>query len=203
MVRRLIFDIDGTLITEVDFSSFITNALRNYGINNLEKTKQFLSGIKEYEMQYNCYNKEYYLDFFSKKLDIKLNNDFLDIFWNELKSAIPKNSENIKSVLSSLDNYELVLLSNYFEQSQRNRLMAMGINNYFTEYYGEKIIKPNIDAYKSAAGIYNPDECVIIGDDKKLDIDIPKSLGFKTIFINENGDIKTIEQLSPSLIEKL
>lgn len=46
-------------------------------------------------------------------------------------------------MLSSLGDYELVLLSNYFEESQRNRLTAMRINDYFSEYYGEKIIKPN------------------------------------------------------------
>ena len=39
--------------------------------------------------------------------------------------------------------------------------------------------------------------------DKRLDIDVPKSLGFKTIYVNENGDIKRVEELSPRLIKKL
>ena len=82
-------------------------------------------------------------------------------------------------MLSSLGDYELVLLFNYFEESQRNRLTAMGINDYFSEYYGEKITKLNELSYRSSQGLYKPCECVIVGDDKKLDIDIPKTLGFR------------------------
>lgn len=203
MIKRIIFDIDGTLITGVDFSSFIENALKKYGIKGLKKAEQFLLNIKEYEKTYNCYNRNLYLKFFSGKLGCELDNHFLEIFFQELKKAIPENGEKIKLMLASLDEYELVLLSNYFEESQRNRLIAMGINDYFSEYYGESIIKPNELAYRQAQGIYLPNECVIVGDDKRLDIDIPKSLGFKTIYVNENGDIKRVEELSPRLIKRL
>lgn len=202
MVKRIIFDIDGTLITGVNFSCYVTNALKKYSINDLEKTKIFLSNIKEYENIHNTYNRDLYLDFFSDKLGIKLDYSFLEIFFEELKYAVPKNNEGIKTMLESLNDYELVLLSNYFEESQRNRLTTMGINNFFSEYYGERIIKPNELAYIESCGIYKPYECVIVGDDKKLDIDIPKSLGFNTIYVNKDGDIKTVEELSLKLIKK-
>ena len=203
MVKRIIFDIDGTLITGVDFSSYVANTLKKYNIDDIKKTKQFLLNIKEYEKTYDCYDRNLYLNFFSAKLECELDNRFLELFFRELKKAIPKNSEKIKRMLSNLRDYELVLLSNYFEESQRNRLSAMGINDYFSEYYGESIIKPNELAYRQAQGIYQPSECVIVGDDKRLDIDVPKSLGFKTIYVNENGDIKRVEELSPRLIKKL
>ena len=203
MIKRIIFDIDGTLITGVDFSSYVANTLKKYGIEDVEKTKQFLLNIKEYEKTYNSYDRNLYLKFFGDKLGCELDNHFLEIFFQELRKAIPENAENIKSMLAAMNEYELVLLSNYFEESQRNRLTAMGINDYFSEYYGENIIKPNELAYRQAQGIYQPSECVIIGDDKRLDIDVPKSLGFKTIYVNENGDIKRVEELSPRLIKKL
>jgi len=187
MIKRIIFDIDGTLITGIDFSSYVANALKRYGIQDLEKTKQFLLNIKEYEKTYNCYDRNLYLKFFGNKLGCELDNHFLEIFFHELRKAIPENAEKIKSMLATMNEYELVLLSNYFEESQRNRLTAMGINDYFSEYYGER----------QAQGIYQPSECVIVGDDKRLDIDVPKSLGFKTIYVNENGDIKRVEELSP------
>mgnify|MGYP001632296290 FL=1 len=203
MIKRIIFDIDGTLITDVDFSSYVANALKKYGIEDIEKTKQFLLNIKEYEKTYNSYDRNLYLKFFCDKLGCELDNHFLEIFFQELRKAIPENTEKIKSMLAAMNEYELVLLSNYFEESQRNRLTAMGINDYFSEYYGESIIKPNELAYRQAQGIYQPSECVIVGDDKRLDIDVPKSLGFKTIYVNENGDIKRVEELSPRLIKKL
>ena len=203
MIKRIIFDIGGTLITGVDFSSYVANTLKKYGIEDLEKTKQFLRNIKEYENTYNCYDRNLYLKFFSDKLGCELDYHFLEIFFQELRKAIPENAEKIESMLAALDEYELVLLSNYFEESQRNRLTAMGINSYFSEYYGEDIIKPNELAYRKAQGIYQPSECVIVGDDKRLDIDVPKSLGFKTIYVNENGDIKRVEDLSPRVIKKL
>lgn len=203
MVKRIIFDIDGTLITGIKFLPYLTNALNRYGINDLEKAKQFLLNIKEYENLYNCYDRDLYLGFFSVKLNVKLDYSFLEIFFQELKNAIPKDSDKIKEMLSSLGDYELVLLSNYFEESQRNRLTAMGINDYFSEYHGEKIIKPNELSYRSAQWLHKPSECVIVGDDKKLDIDIPKTLGFNTIYVSKDGDINAVEELSPSLIKRL
>ena len=203
MIKRIIFDIDGTLITGVNFSSYVTNTFKRYGIENIENTKQFLLNIKEYENTHNCYDRNLYLNFFSNKIGCELDYHFLEIFFQELRKAIPKNTKGIKSMLSGLSDYELVLLSNYFEESQRNRLTSMGINDFFIEYYGESIIKPNELAYRQAQGIYKPGECVVVGDDKRLDIDVPKSLGFKTIYVNENGDIKRVEDLSPRLIKKL
>lgn len=49
MIKRIIFDIDGTLITGVDFSSYVANTLKKYGIEDIEKTKQFLSYINYYK----------------------------------------------------------------------------------------------------------------------------------------------------------
>ena len=40
MIKRIIFDIDGTLITGVNLSSHVTKALKKYGIEDLEKTKE-------------------------------------------------------------------------------------------------------------------------------------------------------------------
>lgn len=202
MIKRIIFDIDGTLINSIDFYPVILQALRNYGVDSPNKAQLFLENIKSYEEKYSTYDKKLYLDFFSKKLGINLDNNFLIYFFNELKKAVPQNTRNIYEILSNLSGYELVLLSNYFEESQRNRLEAMGINHFFTEYYGELKTKPCEEAYLSAAGVHKPNECVIIGDNKKLDIDIPQTLGFNTIYVNENGNIRSINNLSLSLIKK-
>lgn len=202
MIKRIIFDIDGTLIKGVNFKQYISNTLKQYGIDDIEQTSKFIANIKTYEEKNSYYDKKLYLEHFSNVLGVQLQNAFLEIFFNELKNAVPKDSTKVKEMLDSLTDYELVLLSNYFEESQRNRLTTMGINDYFTEYYGEKIIKPNIEVYNQAKGIYTPQECVIVGDDKILDIEIPQSLGFKTIYVNEFGNVKTVEEITPQLVKK-
>ena len=202
MIKRIIFDVDNTLITNVDFYPFVENAFKYYGIYDDNIAHKFIDSISGYEKVYNRYDKDLYLKYFSDRLNIKLEDRFLQIFFDELKSAVSANGEQIKAMLDNLNDYELVLLSNYFEISQRNRLSTMGINDYFIEYYGEKLIKPNPEVYLEAASKNAPGECIIVGDDKKLDIDTPKSLGFKTIYVNPQGDIEKVEQINKELIKQ-
>ena len=82
MIKRIIFDIDGTLITGVNFKCAIMNALRKYGVNDLEKANCFLVNIDEYENTYGFYDRDLYLDFFSEKLNIRLDYTFLNLFFN-------------------------------------------------------------------------------------------------------------------------
>lgn len=213
MIKRLIFDIDGTLITGVNFKSFVDMALQKYGIYSEENSKKFIEGIGQYESNFNSYNIEDYLNHFSLILNTKLNKDFLDMFFGEVKYAVPdENSKLIETLQQLSANYELVLLSNYFEKSQRNRLNSMKIDEFFKEYYGEKLIKPNKQAYLYACGKHNPSECVMIGDDPILDIRGASQCGLNTILINSKGidspvkaDIilDKVENLSNEIIESM
>ena len=54
------------------------------------------------------------------------------------------------------------------------------------EYYGQNKIKPYKESYLSARGKYLPSECIIIGDDLELDINVPSKLGFNTIHISND-----------------
>ena len=203
MIKRIIFDIDGTLITGINFYPVVLRTLQRYGINDVSKAQTFINNIKQYENTYGYYAKNEYLSFFSEKLGVHLDDAFLNYFFDELKTAVPPDNRRLYEILASLKGYELVLLSNYFEESQRNRLRTMGINDFFTEYHGEKRVKPHIEAYLSAAGPYKPSECLIIGDDKELDINIPSRLGFNTLYVHADGDIKHINDLSLEMIKRI
>ncbi len=193
MIKRLIFDIDGTLIRNVQFKDTITETLKETGIYSDKNLEIFLNSIKDYEKHYDNYNSTDYLNFFGNQLGINLDSNFLEIFFKHLKTAIPDSFDEIQEIQQTLQylskKYELVLLSNYFEKSQRNRLEAMGINKYFKKYYGENKIKPYAEAYLQAKGIFKPSECIIIGDDLELDIKKPSKLGFKTILVTDNENI--------------
>lgn len=199
MIKRLIFDIDGTLIRNVNFIDAITESLEEYHIYSKENLENFLKSIGTYEDNYTSYTKEDYLQFFSKNLNVTLEEDFLSSFFKHLKKVVPASFTDEQETIAYLSKkYELVLLSNYFEESQRNRLETMGINKYFKEYYGETIIKPCKEAYLLACGSHEPSSCVIIGDHVELDCKIPKELGFHTILFSEENNTyadKTIQNI--------
>lgn len=61
MIKRLIFDVDGTLITDVSFIPPIENVLKRIDAYSEENVKLFFDGIKSYEENFNSYNVHDYL----------------------------------------------------------------------------------------------------------------------------------------------
>lgn len=188
MIKRLIFDVDGTLIAGVDFMSSVVNCLKRNNLYSEENIKNFFAAMKTYEGVYDNYNTKDYLSHLGSYLGTHLDDSFLDIFFDELKFCIPKDNTKLVNAIEELSSkYELVLLTNYFKKSQLNRLNNMGIGQFFTECYGEELIKPNEMIYIRACGNNNPNECVMIGDDLNLDIEGATALGLNTIFVNSKN----------------
>ena len=210
-IKRLIFDVDGTLITNVNFFSAIENSLKIVNLFSEKIANDFLNATKTYENFYNNYNFEDYLNYLSKEIKRKLPENFMKIFFNELKKIVPKKNEKlIESIKKLSKDFELVLLTNYFSESQMNRLNEMKIGKFFSEIYGEKLIKPNLKIFADACGKNKPNECVMIGDDFNKDIIPAKKIGIHTIFISdENCDddfvdicLKKVEFIDCDLIKK-
>lgn len=203
MIKRIIFDIDNTLICNIDFVPHYVEALKKYGVEDVSKVYTLGSKLyKGYEEKFTAYKRNDYLEYFSELMGVKLTDEFLNIYFEVLKKAITPNGERLKRFLDTLKDYELVLLSNYFEESQRNRLAAMGINDYFTEYHGEEYIKPHKEAYLSALGGHKPYECLMVGDNLEYDVLVPKSLGMNAIYINPNADVRCVEDITLSMIKR-
>lgn len=131
MIKRLIFDVDGTLITGVNFIGSVEETLRKIGIYSEENLKLFLKGIKTYEQLYDNYNIADYTEHIGSAINRKLPGNFASIFFEELKSAIPPRNDLLTDTIYRLaQEYELVLLTNYFAESQLNRLNNMGIGKF-------------------------------------------------------------------------
>lgn len=210
MIKRLIFDVDGTLIQGVDFILSVSKTLKKMGCYSEENVKLFFNGINTYEQLYDNYNLIDYTQHMENAINKKLPENFVQTFFDELKTCIPPRNELLIDTIHKLSQqYELVLLTNYFAQSQLNRLNNMGIGKYFSECYGEKIIKPNKQAYLSACGNRKPNECVMIGDDIYLDITRAKQEGLNTIFVNSKKIevkpeiglvVNSVEEISKKMI---
>lgn len=210
MIKRLIFDVDGTLIQGVNFILSVSKTLKKMGCYSEENVKLFFNGINTYEQLYDNYNLINYTQHMGNAINKKLPENFVQTFFDELKTCIPPRNELLIDTIHKLSQqYELVLLTNYFAQSQLNRLNNMGIGKYFSECYGEKIIKPNKQAYLSACGNRKPNECVMIGDDIYLDITRAKQEGLNTIFVNSKKIevkpeiglvVNSVEEISKKMI---
>lgn len=211
MIKRLIFDVDGTLITGVNFKTAISATLRELGICTDENIKLFASSIGEYEKHYDSYNKKDYIDFFSKVLNTTLPENFLNIFFKYLRFVNPPfNKALVTRIYELSEKYELGLLTNFFSVSQLNRLNNMKIGIFFKDIYGQDKIKPNKEAYIASCAGFAPYECVMIGDDPVLDIKKAQEIGMHTIFINtkkiDNVDsvtVNSVEDITIELIENL
>lgn len=213
MIKRLIFDVDGTLITNVNFADAIKRTLIKINAYSKENFNSFLDSINTYEDKFNNYNIKDYTQHISSAINKNLSEEFLNVFFEELKNAIPTKNEKLIKAMEELSNeYELVLLTNYFSKSQMNRLNNMGIGQFFSLCYGEKLIKPNRKSYINACGKYLPSECVIIGDDLKLDIEEAQKVGLNTIFVNTKNiknynvntiEVKKVEEINVKLINSI
>lgn len=213
MIKRLIFDIDNTILVNVSFRDAIKNALNDVGLYTEENIDNFIKGIGTYESMHTSYNREDYIKHMSEYMGKQLPDDFMEYFFSYLQYAIPeKNNKIIECIKELAKKYDLVILSNFFSRSQMNRLYNFGIGQYFSFCYGENPIKPNDEAYIKACGSYKPEECVMIGDDLYLDIECAQKNGLKTILVNTKkkdvGDIKTVivdkvEDINIDIIESI
>ena len=105
--------------------------------------------------------------------------------YNNLNTNV---SNSIKETLEYLSKkYELVTLSNWFTFSQRERLKKVDIEKYFKEVYGTDIVpmKPTEESFLSVIGNNKPEECLMIGDNIKMDIEVPCEMGMNVYYLSK------------------
>ena len=127
---------------------------------------------------------------------------FLETFFNKFGYMSERNEEVIEVLDYLSKKYELVVLTNWFQAPQRERLKNADILKYFKEVIGgELYMKPSGDAFINACGKYKLNECIMIGDDYNKDILGASNAGLDVIYFNyknkENVDnFREINKLS-------
>lgn len=172
MVKRIIFDIDYTLLKpnydrEYLFLERYVSADNDYFIHHIGEI------LKEYEDTNHKYEINTILKHLNKysggiELDEAFFNDWVD--FSTLLDE--QNTDIVADVLSYLSNkYELVALSNWIRKSSIKKLEKAGLLKYFVEVYGgDDALKPHPESYQLAIGSYKPEECIMIGDNLNTDI---------------------------------
>ena len=207
MIKRIIFDIDNTLIDFPDYIDGYQSVLNKHHIN--KKAIDLYNAIGVYEEcgKFNNYDKNKLLKFINEELNLDLDNSFIDDYFTMYNKLITDVSDTVKDTLDYLSKkYELVTLSNWFTFSQESRLKLAGIDKYFSKIYGTDIVpmKPKKQAFMSAIGDKNIDECLMIGDNIDMDIKVPYEMGMKVYYLSKGKksnypSIEKIEDLKDIL----
>ena len=182
-IKRIIFDLDRTLLfssffdKEEEFYKKTIPGIDEWFIKNMQKI------LDKYESIYAVYNYNLLLSHLNKYSNIELKMDFINIWEKEIKNSDVKIEEETIEILEYLKaKYELVILTNWFEETQIIRMKKAGLYNYFKEVHaGEKCMKPSIESYIKACSQYNPKECIMIGDNLLNDVEGALKAGLNAI----------------------
>ena len=205
MIKRIIFDQDNTIMMWND--EYYISLNKTFESLNIDYNENIINKLKEavdnYEKEYNIFDKKNMKNIFEKYSKIELPDNFVDTWIYYLKECYPKEiDQNLVDTLEYLSNkYELVILTNWFTESQKGRLENLGILKYFKEVIGtDKVLnKPNKEAYLKASYPYNIDECIMIGDSINTDINGALNIGMDAILFDYknkyDGNLKNVKKL--------
>lgn len=199
MIKRVIFDIDSTLIPwKEEYNTEIKNVLDNLKISYIdEDLVQLSKAFDEYENQHFTFNKktmiEFINEFTKKQYPEKVVYDIIDRWSNCVPDKIDSNIEKTLEYLQS--KYEMVILTDWYAEPQKKRLEKLDILKYFSKVYSAEKTKrkPFKEAFLQAIGDNKPEECIMIGDNIERDIEGALNAGLKAVYYNPNNKIEKIE----------
>lgn len=210
MIKRVIFDIDNTLIDwKTEYNDKVREVLEEFNEKREEaEIKKLQEALNEYENYYLTFNLDKMVEFVRKYTDINYSKEIIKGILDMWGTCVPQFCpiENIETLKYLKDKYELVILTDWFLKPQFNRLKLLKIDKFFSKIYTAENAKrkPNKEAFIQAIGEYKPEECIMIGDSYERDVigAINSGLyavwyrGKKEMCENLNEKVTIIEELS-------
>ncbi len=196
-INRVIFDLDNTLIKHhferehvliakhigLEGSTEFEKQLDNMFSNNLN----YLKNIKV--------TKEYFCHVIEELMPIlkkvgKTGEELLDIIDKYHSGTLMEGADELLEYLHE-SGYQIVAFTNWFGDYQFKILKKLGIDKYFERMYSwdDYYAKPHHQAMIRALGGTEPCKNVMIGDDVRGDVILPKSCGIKAIGFNVNYSV--------------
>lgn len=198
--RRIIFDLNGTLFETINYESRLKMILNERGIEySSDNLKKMLAAMQSYEDYYDHYTYLDYAFYLSSVSGLPLDTDFIKYFLSRADILAPdKIEEDVINTLNYLvKKYDLVVLTNYFAYAQYDQMAYLGISQYFNQVYGgEEIIKPQREAFLRACKPFYPEECVMIGDDIKKDVNGALNVPMDVIYFNRRGIVNNEREIN-------
>lgn len=205
MIKKIIFDLDNTLIMWDDkYYDTLDGLFKYYNLEYNDEIKtNFIKAIDSYEDRYDMFTMDNMKSLLEEYINIKLPDDFVYKWTLLLENSVPEERDpELIEILEYLSKkYELIVLTNWFTEEQKNRLKNYGILKYFKEVLGTDKVKnkPNKEAFIEASKPYEMNECIVVGDSLKKDVECSIEYGMDAIlydYKNEyNGNLKKVNKL--------
>jgi putative hydrolase of the HAD superfamily len=186
--KVIVFDLDDTLFYEIEY---LESAYRYIAM--LLEEKYSISTVFPFMLR-AYYDKKNVFDEVNKNYSLDIPFDtYLSLYRNHIP-VINLNSETKKvlSVLVQTNNIILGLLTDGREITQRNKIIALGLNRYIqeenmliSESFGSE--KPSLNNYLYFQRKYDNHEFIYIGDNVNKDFIAPNQLNWNTICLLDKG----------------
>ena len=208
MIKRVIFDIDNTLIDwKEEYNQEMNKALDELKIQYTEDDcKKIGEAISDYEKDNYIFNLDKTSEFINKQLGKNYPKELVYKIIEKWGKCTPEKIEpQIEEVLQYLSKkYEMVILTDWYKEPQLNRLKILKIDKYFLEIYSAENFrrKPFPDGFMLAKGSNKPEECVMIGDDFERDIKGAINCGINAIwYTHKNNNVQYQGKIINNLIQ--
>ena len=189
--QRYIFDLDGTLLT-CNYGSVEHDYFQSiFGDDSRSFTPYVGKLLDEYEKTFPNYDKKVLSGFLSRKTGLSFTPEIIAGWINIISDIEDTLEDGVGDVLEHLKKKDksLVVLSNWFGESQIPRLKNAGIYDYFDEILtGEYQLKPHKSAYIIARGDFSPEQCIFIGDQLNKDYVGPRACGMESVLYDKKDE---------------
>lgn len=193
MIKRVIFDIDNTLMPwKAEYFSEIYTVLNELNIECTEEDfLKIQKAFSEYENNYYTFSTKLMNDFINEYTEKNYPEEFIEMLINRWSKCAPEKlpESTIKVLEYVKSKYEVVVLTDWYKDQQVKRLEKAKILKYFQEVYAAENTKrkPFKEAFIQAIGENKPEECIMIGDNFQRDIEGALKAGLQAIYYNPNN----------------
>ncbi len=182
MYKRIIFDLDNTLIIwKNEYIKGLDNTIKYFNLNiDVCIVDEVINSL---ESKYDKLSKKLLLKEINDATKLNLDMSFVNKLFEEQKNLSEINEDLIDTLKYLSSKYELVVLTNYFKEVQVGRLKHALIDKYFKTVIGgdEVLQKPNFESFEMAVGNFKKSECIMVGDNLKIDIEGAINFGIHAI----------------------
>lgn len=188
MIKRILFDLDDTLIKwDNRWDVCLLKTFEHFNISYDEDLiKHYYEYMKIYELENIKFNKIEMSRWFKKYLKVPIPDDFVEYWTSLLAECVPSNNDDLISLIEYLSSkYSLYVITNWYYSQQASKLDKVGILKYFDKILTAEDYerKPSLEIFKAGMEGLSSDEVVVVGDIYKIDLKPAIDLGMNTFLL--------------------